>query len=155
MGRDAAPANGSGEAEGIEPAGIVVGNSSGEEGSFPFDSGSLKAFELVESFEDAIFSAELGLGGEMLPVEQPAQVDGGSYGFDLLAESAEGEAVDALEDAALAPFDLMVVGRCGLLKSSAHEEALHLHGKEGLEDCGGVETEFGGKGCGGRGTEDL
>ena len=44
----------------------------------------------------------------MLPVEQPAHVDGGSDGLDLLAEGGEGEAMDALEDAALAPLDVVV-----------------------------------------------
>ena len=106
--RDAAPADGSGEAEGVEPAGIVVGDAGGEEGALPLDGGGFEAFELVEGFEDAFFAGELRLRGEVLPVEQPAHVDGGGDGFDLLAEGAEGEAMDALEDAAFAPLDVVV-----------------------------------------------
>ena len=48
--------------------------------------------------------------------------------------------MDALQDAAFAPLDL-VVYLCGwVLEDASHEEALHLHGEEGLEDFGGVEV---------------
>ena len=154
---DAAPAYGSGEAERVEPAGIVVGDAGGEQGALPLDGGGFEAFELVEGFEDAFFAGELGLRGEVLPVEEPAHVDGGGDGFDLFAESGEGEAVDALEDAAFAPFDF-VVGFgwwCWVFEGAAHEEALHLHGEEGLEDGGWVEVEGGGEGVGGGGAENL
>ena len=56
VGGDAAPAYGSGEAEGVEPAGIVVGDAGGEEGALPLDGGGLEAFELLEGFEDAFFA---------------------------------------------------------------------------------------------------
>ena len=141
VGGDAAPADGSGEAESVEPAGVVVGDAGGEEGALPLDGWGFEAFELVEGVEDSFFAGELGLRGEVLPVEEPAHVDGGGDGFDLLAEGGDGEAVDALQDAAFAPFDFVVwisVGRwlsCrGIFEGSAHEEALHLHGEEGLED---------------------
>ena len=64
--------------------------------------------------------------------------------------------MDALQDAALAPFDL--VDRrlsCGMLEGAAHGEALHLHGEEGLEDGGGIESEAIGEGAGGDGAGDL
>jgi len=105
---DAAPAYGSGETEGIEPAGIVVGDAGGKEGAFPFDGRGLEAFELAEGFEDAFFAGELGLGGEVLPLQEPAHVDRGGDGFDLFAEGGYGAAVDALQDAAFAPFDFVV-----------------------------------------------
>ena len=134
MGGDAAPAYGSGEAEGVEPAGIVVADASGEEGTLPFDGGSFEAFELAEGFKDALFAGKLRLGGEVLPLEKPAHIDRWGDGFDLFAEGGYGAAVDALQDAALAPFDF-VVFYCGwILKSAPQEEALHLHGEEGLED---------------------
>ena len=132
VGGDAAPAYGSGEAEVVEPAGVVVGYAGGEEGALPLDGRGLEAFELVEGFEDAFFAAELGLRGEVLPGAEPAEVDGGGDGFDLLAEGAEGEAVDALEDAAFAPFDVVVLICGGVFEGSAHEGALYLHGEEGL-----------------------
>ena len=43
----------------------------------------------------------------------------------------------------------------GCFEGSAHEEALHLHGEEGLEDGGGIEVKAGGEGVGGGGAEDL
>ena len=108
MRRDAAPAHGSGEAELVEPARVVVGDAGRKQRTLPLDSRSLEAFKLRESFEDALFPAELCLRREVLPAEQPAHVDGGSNRFDLLTKRAECKAMDALEDAALAPFDLML-----------------------------------------------
>ena len=157
VGGDAAPAYGSGEAEGVEPAGIVVGDAGGEEGALPLDGGGLEAFELAEGFEDAFFAGELGLRGEVLPLEEPAHVDGWGDGLDLLAEGGDGAAVDALEDAAFAPFDFVVDFLSGgwVFEGASHEEALHLHGEEGLEDGGGVEVEGAGEGVGRGGAEDL
>ena len=63
----------------------VVGDAGGEQGALPLDGRGLEAFELVERFEDALFAGELGLRREVLPAEQPAHVDGGGDGFDLLA----------------------------------------------------------------------
>ena len=106
--RDAPPANRAGEAELVEPSRIVVCDAGGQQGALPLDRRGFEAFELVEGFQDALFAGELRLWGEMLPAEQPAQVNGGRDGFHLLAGGGEGEAVDALEDAALAPFDFVV-----------------------------------------------
>ena len=44
---------------------------------------------------------------------------------------------------------------CGVFEGAAHQEALHLHGEEGLEDGGGVEAEAGCESDGGGGAEDL
>jgi len=136
MGGDAAPAHGSGEAEGVEPAGVVVGDASRKEGALPLDGGGFEAFELVEGFEDTFFACELSLRGEVLPVEEPAHVDGWGHRFDLFAKGGYGAAMDALQDAAFAPFDLVVFCGGGVLEGAAHEEALHLHGDEGLGDDG-------------------
>ena len=105
---DAAPAYGAGEAEGVQPAGVVVGDAGREEGALPFDGWGFEAFKLAESVQESFFTGELGLGGEVLPLEQPAHVDSGRDGFDLLAEGGHGAAVDALQDAALAPLDFVV-----------------------------------------------
>ncbi len=56
----------------------------------------------------------------------------------ICLEGAEGEAMDALKDAAFAPFDIVIVGRSWMLEASSHEEALHLHGEKGLVDGGGI-----------------
>ena len=117
--------------------------------------GGFEAFELGEGFEDAFFAGELGLGGEVLPAEEPAHVGGRGDGFDLFAEGGEGEAVDSLEDAAFAPLDGVGVFGRGVLEDAAEEEALHLHVEEGLVDVGGVEVEECGERGGGGGSEYL
>ena len=56
MRRDAAPADGAGEAESVEPAGIVVGDARGKQRALPLDGRGLEAFELVQRFEHALFA---------------------------------------------------------------------------------------------------
>ncbi len=76
----------------------------------------------------------------MLPLEQPAYIDGGSDWLDLFAEGGYCTTMDALQDAAFAPFDVVVrVGfGCRIFEGPSHEEALHLHGQERLKDGGWV-----------------
>jgi hypothetical protein len=93
---------------------------------------------LFDSREDSFFAGELGVGGEVMPVEEPAHEGRGGDGLDLLAERAEGEAVDALENAALAPLFGVRVGRGSVLEDAAHGEALQFHGEEGLVDVARV-----------------
>jgi hypothetical protein len=118
--------------------GLVVGDAGGEEGALPLDGGGFEAFELLDRREDRFFAGELRFGSEVVPVEEPAHEDGGGDGLDLLAERAEGEAVNALQDAALAPFFGVGVGGWRVLEDAAHGEALHLHGEEGLVDVARV-----------------
>lgn len=161
---DAAPSNGAGEAESVQVGGVVVGDACGEERAFPLDGGGLEAFELGEGVEDAFFAGELRLdsvqGREVLPTQEPTEIDGGGDGLDLLAEYAEGEAVDALEKAAVAPFDVVIgvwdggVGR-GMLEGAAEDEPLHLDGEEGVVDGAGIEMEEAGDIDGTGGAEDL
>ena len=73
--------------------------------------GASKPSSWLEGFEDAFFAGELRLRGEVLPAEEPAHVDGWGDGFDLFAEGAESAAVDALQDAALAPLDFVILLR--------------------------------------------
>jgi hypothetical protein len=62
--------------------------------------------------------------------------------FDLFAEGGDGAAVDALQDAAFAPFDVVVGVPLGwrVFEDAAQEESLHLHGEESLENCARVEV---------------
>jgi len=110
---------------------------------------------LPERFEDPLFAGELCLWGEVLPGEEPAHVDGWRDGFDLFSEGRDGASVDALEDAALAPLDVVVFGCCSVLECSAHEEALHLNGEEGLKDSSRFEAQGACERVGGGGSEDL
>jgi hypothetical protein len=113
MRRDAAPADDAGHAEGIECARIVVGDALREEGSLPLDGRGFEAFELAERVEHALFAGELRLRREVLPSEEPMHVLRGGDGFDLFAQRMDGALVDALEEAALTPLDLMIALRCG------------------------------------------
>ncbi len=108
VGRDAAPADRAGETELIEPAGIVVGDARRQQGALPLDGRRFKAFQLMQRLQHAFFSGELGLRREVLPTQQPAQVGGGGDRLNLLARRRQGQPVDALENAALAPLDLVV-----------------------------------------------
>ena len=141
MRRDAAPANGAGEAELVEPGGRVVGDTGREQGALPLDGRGLVAFELVQGFEYAFFAGEVGLRSDVLPAEQPAHVDGGRDGLHLLARGGECEPVDALQDAALAPLNVVRLLGGRELECAAQEQALHLHGEEGLKDSGGIERK--------------
>src|ERR1017187_7896093 len=76
-------------------------------------------------------------------------------GFHLLASGCEGEAVDALEDAALAPFDFVVFTGRRMFECAAHQQSLHLHGEKGLENGGGREGEAISEGAGGDGAGNL
>jgi hypothetical protein len=44
----------------------------------------------------------------MLPLKEPTHVNSWGNGLDLLSEGGDSAAMDALEDAALAPLDLVV-----------------------------------------------
>ena len=156
MGRDAAPSNGTGQAESVEPAGIVVGDAGGEEGALPLDGGGLEAFELAEGFEDALFAGELGLRGEVLPLEEPAHVDGWGDGFDLLAEGGYGAAMDALEDAAFAPFDFVVGSSVtGYSKAPRMRRPCISMARKAWKMAEGSRFRVLAKECGCGGAEDL
>ena len=80
----------------------------------------------------------------------------GVNGFDLLAAGAEGEAVDALEDAALAPFDVVGLPRWrGIRTRRGGGGPCISMARKALVDVGGVEREEGGEGGGGGWAEDL
>src|SRR5271169_3124489 len=138
MGGNPAPAYGSGEAKGIEMARIVVGDARRKQSTFPLDGRGL---------EDALFAGQLSLRGEMLPLEKPAHVVGGRNGLYLFAEGRDSATVNALQDTAFAPFDVVVrVGfRCRIFEGPSHEEALHLHRQECLKYGGLIYAQGSGQ----------
>ena len=95
----------------------------------------------------------------MLPLEEPTHVDGGSDSLDLFAERGDGSTVNSLEDAALAPLDVVVGVEfgCGIFEDASHEEALPSPspGKAWGIDRGGIEAEDMGKRVAGSWTKDL
>src|SRR5271170_3221998 len=157
MGGNPAPAYGSGEAKGIEMARIVVGDARRKQSTFPLDGRGLEPFEPAEGFEDALFAGQLSLRGEMLPLEKPAHVVGGRNGLYLFAEGRDSATVNALQDTAFAPFDVVVrvEFRCRIFEGPSHEEALHLHRQECLKYGGLIYAQGSGQRARGSGTKDL
>ena len=141
MRRDASPANRSRETELVEPAWIVVGHARRQQRAFPLNRRCLKSFELTQGCQNAVFSGQLGLRRKMLPAQKPAHVHSRSNGLDLLARSRQGEPVDALQKASLAPFDMVIVLRGRTFERSAHQQALHFHCQKGLKDGGRAESK--------------
>ena len=105
MRREATPADCSVETKLIEDFWIVIRDAARQDLALPGVCRSFVALQLAQSFESAAFTEELGSGGEMLPAEEPAHKLRGIDGLNFVAKPAEGEAVNAGEQAAIAPFD--------------------------------------------------
>ena len=63
--------------------------------------------------------------------------------------------MDALEDAAFTPLDLVIVRSGWIFKGAAQDKALHLHREEDLKDGRGIEVELGSETVGCRGAKNL
>src|SRR6266436_7598086 len=127
MRREAPPADRAGEAELVEVFGVVVGNATRKHVAFPGICRRLKSLQLTQSFEQATLAQQLGAWRDVLPAEQPVHELRRSYGLNLLAELTEGEAMDASQEAALAPFRF-VAG--GISEFSAQDNAVGLETKQ-------------------------
>ena len=60
--------------------------------------------QLLEDLEKAVDAVELRAAGHVLPAAEEAHEVGCADGLDFLAQAAEGEAMDAGDDAAMAEF---------------------------------------------------
>lgn len=111
---DAAPHELAGEAEAIDEFGVVGLDAAGEDLALPGRGGDLVALQLANDLEGAFDAPELSAGRGVLPaVEEVMELESGD-GFDFAAEAAEREAVNAGEDAAVAPFDAAGGGETAL-----------------------------------------
>ena len=108
MRREAAPADGAGEAKIVEDFGIVVRDAARQDLRFPGVRRSFEALQLLQNFERAVFAEKARVRREVLPAQQPAHELRGETGSHLLAQCAESELVNAREDAAMAPLDFAV-----------------------------------------------
>src|SRR5208282_5854908 len=104
MRRQTAPADGACEAQLIEVCGIVVGDPAGEHKTLPRAGRDFKSLQLADHFKRAVFAAHLRTRSDMLPSQQPTHELRGSDGGDLLAQGGNGQAMNASQQAALAPF---------------------------------------------------
>ena len=141
--RNAAPANDSGETKVVEPARIVVGNPRRKQGALPLNRRSFETFELLDRRQHTFFAAELRLRSDVLKVEQPAQEYRRRDRLDLFAQRAQREPMNALQDAPLAPLDLVhrFVGRLRMFEDAAHRQPLHLHRQQGLQHARVVHAQ--------------
>ena len=72
----------------------------------PRGGGEFGALQLADDLQRAIHAVQLRAGREVLPAIQESVELGGGDGLDLAAQAADGEAVDARQQAAVAPFEL-------------------------------------------------
>ena len=124
MRRQAAPADGAGQAKLIERVGIVVGDAARQNVALPGVGGNFETLQLAQNFKRAAFAAELRSGRDVLPAQQPAHELRGRDRLDLLAQRGDREAMDAGEQAALAPFDSFRRAVWGSSEISAQDEPL-------------------------------
>src|ERR1700674_2076079 len=111
----------------VEVLGVVVGNTAREDLAFPRVCRRFEALQLTQSFEQAALAEQLSAWGDVLPAKQPVHELRRSYRFDLLSESTQGEAMDAGQEAALAPFHF-VAG--GIGEFSAEDDTAGLETKQ-------------------------
>ena len=86
--------------------GIVVRDSAGENEALPGIGGNLESLQLAKDFERAMLAAHLRAGSDMLPAQQPVHELRGRYRLDLLAQRGDRQAMNASQQAALAPLGL-------------------------------------------------
>src|SRR5689334_136756 len=104
MRREARPHHLAGEAKLIEKIGLVMMDAAREHIGLPSGGGNFIALKLFDDLQRAIHAMQPAAEDNVLPaVEEALELRGGDR-FDLAAKPAEREAVDAGEDAAIAPF---------------------------------------------------
>ena len=110
---EASPSNCAGQAELIEPLGIVVSDTPGEHLALPCVGGNFESLELAEDFKRGTFALQLRSRRDMLPAQEPAQELSGRDRLDLLAKRGDREAMNAGEQATVAPLVFVWRGRPG------------------------------------------
>src|SRR6202158_5823424 len=127
MRREASPADRAGQAKLIEIFGIIAGDTAREDLAFPGICRRFKTLQLTQSFEQAALAQQLGAWRDVLPAEQPVHELRRSHGLNLLAELREGKAMEASQEATLAPCRF-VAGR--ISEFSAQDNAAGLEAKQ-------------------------
>ena len=136
----------SGQALIVEPGGLVFADPRRQDFAFPGAGRRLEAFELRDHDLDRVRTLHSRIGRHALPGQKEAQEIAGGDRLDLGPQPLDGIAMDAGQQAALAPF--VVIGAGG--EAAAHHEAFGLQRGEGLGDLMGFEAQ----GCGQRGLGD-
>src|SRR5437879_3360455 len=110
MRRQASPAHRARQTELIENLRGVIGDALPQNAMFPGIGWRFKTLQLAQNFQRAALSDELRAGSSVLPAQKPAHELRRRDRLHLLAQFAEGEPMDAREQTALAPFDLLSGG---------------------------------------------
>jgi len=88
----------------------IIRNAAREDLLLPGICRRFESLQLLQRFEGAALAEQARFRREMLPAEQPAHELSGGDGLDLFAQRSEREAMNAGEQAALAPFRFAVCG---------------------------------------------
>ena len=105
MRRNACPHHFARKAEFVEEFGLVVRDARGQGSPIPKRRRGSHSPVAAGRFGEAVGAVQLRSGRDVLPAMQEGVEMGGGDGLDLAAQTAQGGAVNAGEDAAIAPFD--------------------------------------------------
>jgi hypothetical protein len=130
--RQPSPRHSSAEAQAVQQLAAVVGHASRQHVALPRDRGELEPLELLDHSREPLGAARLVLARHVLPVREEAQEFARRDRLDLGAQPRERVAMDAREEAPVAPFDL---GRAGG-EASPEDAALAFEGEEQLGRIG-------------------
>ena len=84
----------------------------GQDFSFPGGRRDLVGLQLADYLQHAVGAMQLRAGRDVLPALEEAHEIGGVDRLDFAAQAADGEAMDARQEAAMAPLRLLA-GRAG------------------------------------------
>src|SRR5204863_482356 len=102
VGLEAASDHRTRETEAVEIGGVVARDARRQHLSLPGARRQLEPLQLADDLEEPVAAVELRPRLHVLPAEEEAHQVGGGDGLDLPAQAAEGQAVDARQEAALA-----------------------------------------------------
>ena len=127
--RQPPPSDAAGEAAVVEPLGLVAGKPRGQDFALPGRGGRGEALELLHQRLDRLGAFHAGVIRHALPREQETQEVARGDRLDLGAQALEGIAMNAREQAALAPL-IRIDGQ----EPAAEREAFHFERRERRRD---------------------
>jgi hypothetical protein len=129
----------------IESFGRIAGDAPPQNLAFPSIRRRLKTLQLAEDFQQAALTRDLRARSQVLPAQEPAHELRGRYRLDLLAQFSYREAVNAGEQAAVAPFGFLglriVLPARGIGELAAQDGAVRFQAEQAFGDLGGQQAE--------------
>ena len=99
-----------GEAQPVQPQGIVFAKPGGKHVRLPRARGHFVSVQQVQDGRESFGTLGAGVGRDALPAQQEPHEVGGRNRLDFLTEAIERVAVDPGQEPALAPFELRHTG---------------------------------------------